>query len=282
MADIERPMNAVITGGVRNIGKEIGLYLAKAEWGRAGDPSPGERNYSGANLVIGYRTEGTNTQRKNAKMIEAIEAAGVEAVAVRGDLTDDRQRAKFVRIAGEWAAERGGVDLLVLNAAGGLEEETPEYGYLINDTAQTATLRELTPYLADEPTIMLVESSWSELYPKLGGPVLPGYREKVAATKKRGRDNVVAIVENEFVPIGGRALILAAGIVDGSAIGKMAEEGFPDFYQEQKDMGNVVSIKEVADRAAAIANDASLPHGHVEWIGASPEALLARYPAEAA
>jgi len=277
----ERPLNVAITGGSKNIGREIALYFAKTKFGRAGDATPEVRPYDVANVAIGYRTDNDNNVRRNLNLVKTMNDAGSRAVAVQGDLAKASGRFNFAEGVGGWGAELGGVDLLVLNAAGGLEEDVPEdYGNLINNVAQVDLVERMSTVMSeDQPTVMLLESSWSELYPDLGGPVLPGYREKVAATKKEGRNNVVRVVEELYVPIGGRALILAAGIVEGTAIGRLAEEGFPEFYEEQQEMGNVVGIKEVAEAVVEIAHDPELPHGYVKWVGSSTEALLEKYPA---
>lgn len=92
----------------------------------------------------------------------------------------------------------------------------------------------------------------------------------------------MALVEERFVSVGGRGLVVAAGLVDRTAIARLAETLAPDFLREQHEIGNVVSMEAVAETTATIVNDSTLTHGHVAWLGAPREVLLAKYPAEAA
>jgi hypothetical protein len=277
------PKTIVVTGGVKNIGKDIALYGAKTSFGRAGDKTPEQRDYERAHVAVGYRSQDPSDLRRTENMIKAMQEAGSQAIAIRGDLVIPEEREGFVRAVGGWASKLGGVNVLIMNAAGGLEEEDPAYGNEINNVAQVATVRAMIPHLAPDPTIVLMESSWSELYPELGGPPLANYRRNVSATKKEGRDKTIEVVENEIIPvIGGKALVLAAGIVEGSGLARLMRGGLPEFYEEQAEMGNVVSIKAVSEAALRMIHDPDLPHGHVEWVGTSPEELLEKYPAEAA
>lgn len=155
-----RPLNIFVTGASKNIGREIGLFLAQTNVGNAGDLTPEIRTYPQANVIIGYRTNNPNNQRRNAKLVEAMRAAGSLAVAVQGDLVLDDDRVRIADEVGQATAEIGGLDAVVLNAAGGLEEDAPEgYGNLINNVAQVDLVDRLTPHFSERPTVVLVESS---------------------------------------------------------------------------------------------------------------------------
>jgi len=98
---------ALVTGGARRIGRAIALALAS----------------SGANVAITYR----DSQPEAEETVRALAAFGVEAFAVRTDLTDAESIRQSVAAVVE---EFGQLDILVNNAglfeAAALEEITAE------------------------------------------------------------------------------------------------------------------------------------------------------------
>lgn len=88
---------AFVTGGARDIGGQTSLKLAQA----------------GAKVCLNYFGSGPAAEAT----VRAIEAAGGTAMAVRGDLTDERDVAANVRACQERFGSR--IDFLV-NVAGGL------------------------------------------------------------------------------------------------------------------------------------------------------------------
>jgi len=84
----------LVTGAARRLGRAIALAAAE----------------SGANVAITYRT----SVREAEVLVEALAKHDVEALAVRCDVTDEQNVREMVR---EVAAELGGIDVLVNNAA---------------------------------------------------------------------------------------------------------------------------------------------------------------------
>ena len=91
---------ALITGSSRGIGAKTAEYLADA----------------GASVVINYR----NKEARAQKLVESIEASGGTAIAVGADLTDP---VGVARMMGSIKERWGGLDLLILNASGGMEAD---------------------------------------------------------------------------------------------------------------------------------------------------------------
>jgi NAD(P)-dependent dehydrogenase (short-subunit alcohol dehydrogenase family) len=85
---------ALVTGGAVRVGRAIALALAGA----------------GMDVAITYHGSGPAA----ARTVRALRRRGVEALALRADLADARQPARVVARA---AAELGGLDVLVNNAA---------------------------------------------------------------------------------------------------------------------------------------------------------------------
>ena len=84
----------LVTGAARRLGRAIALAAAE----------------SGANVAITYRTSVGQAEA----LVEALAKHDVEALAVRCDVTDEQNVREMVK---EVAAELGGIDVLVNNAA---------------------------------------------------------------------------------------------------------------------------------------------------------------------
>src|SRR5690242_14225123 len=113
-----RPV-ALITGGSRGIGAATALALA-------------ERGYD---VAITYR----NKAARADKVVDEATRYGGRALALASDMTRPEDVAQLFARIREWA---GRLDLLVLNASGGMERDLvaadPEYPLRLNRDAQVA------------------------------------------------------------------------------------------------------------------------------------------------
>jgi 3-oxoacyl-[acyl-carrier protein] reductase/pteridine reductase len=130
----KRPLSGktvLVTGAARRLGRAIALAAAE----------------SGANVAITYR----QSVREAEALVKALAKHGVEALAVRCDVTDEKSVREMVK---EVAGELGGIDLLVNNAA---NYETVEFEKLTvaqwdaifasNTRGPFLVSREALPYL---------------------------------------------------------------------------------------------------------------------------------------
>ncbi len=109
---------ALVTGSSRGIGADTVKYFAAA----------------GANVVINYRAKAPRAE----KLVAEIEAAGGQAIAVGADLTDAASVATMMDAARE---RFGSLDILVLNASGGMESGMgDDYALKLNRDAQVNVL----------------------------------------------------------------------------------------------------------------------------------------------
>ena len=121
----------LVTGAAKRLGRAIALAAAE----------------NGADVAITYR----NSAREARAVIEELALHGVEAVAVRCDVTDERSVREMVK---EVARELGGIDVLVNNAA---NYETAEFDkitvaqwdaiFASNTRGPFLVSREALPYL---------------------------------------------------------------------------------------------------------------------------------------
>ncbi len=103
---------ALVTGSSRGIGADTVRYFAQA----------------GANVVINFRNKAPRAQ----KLATELSSSGVEALVVGADLTDADSVAEMFAAVEE---RFGSLDILVLNASGGME------GGMAEDYAMTAQPR---------------------------------------------------------------------------------------------------------------------------------------------
>ena len=109
---------AVITGSSRGVGADTAKILAA----------------EGYNVVVNYRQK---APRAN-KVVKEIEEAGGRAVAVGADLTNEEDLDRLMQTAID---EFGSLDLLVLNASGGMEKDLGDnYALRLNRDAQSNAL----------------------------------------------------------------------------------------------------------------------------------------------
>ncbi|MAB20505.1 MAG: short chain dehydrogenase, partial [Microbacterium sp.] len=116
---------ALVTGSSRGIGADTARYLAQA----------------GADVVINFRNKAPRAE----KLATELRELGVRVLVVGADLTDaDSVAAMFDEVARAF----GSLDILVLNASGGMESNVAEdYALTLNRDAQVRTLETALPLL---------------------------------------------------------------------------------------------------------------------------------------
>lgn len=242
-----------ITGASRGIGAETAKIMAEDwKW----------------DIAVGAREKAARAQKVAAKIAEA----GREAHIVMGDITQPQSRERVIEAVSEWAPQLGG---LVLNAAGGLEKDRGDnYAMNVNRDSQIALLRGLKPVLRDG-VVVYVTSHWSHLYGEVTMP--PFDYEAVASTKKAGELGLRDMQE-ELADEGIRLAVVTAGVVEGTTVATMASRYHPEYLQQQREIGNVVSINETASAIADSVVDLVLPTGHTKVVGASLDEMRRLYP----
>src|SRR5260221_2726418 len=136
---------ALVTGGSRGIGAATAIALAE----------------HGFDVAITYRNKVARAQ----EVATQIEQRGARALMAPCDITRDDDLARLFGAVAEWA---GHLDVLVLNASGGLEREAlaadPDYPMRINRDAQVALVDGALPLMAKDSVLVFVTSHWAHLY----------------------------------------------------------------------------------------------------------------------
>ena len=175
---------ALVTGSSRGIGADTARYLAQA----------------GANVVINYRNKAPRAEKLAAELRDL----GVQVLVVGADLTD---AASVQAMFDEVARTFGTLDILVLNASGGMESGMAEdYALKLNRDAQLNVLETALPLLAEGSRVVFVTSHQAHFIRTT--PTMPEY-EPVALSKRAGedalRERIPALTERgvEFVVVSG-------------------------------------------------------------------------------
>ena len=233
---------AVITGGSRGIGAATALELARR----------------GFDVALTYR----NKTARADEVVADVKRAGGAGLAVQADVTDPIAVASFTYAVRGW---RTPVDLLVLNASGGLERDLvaadPDYPMRINRDAQGTTLDAFGPLLARPATVVFVTSHWAHLYGTV--PQLPDY-EPVARSKRGGEDllraRIDALAQREV-----RLLVATGDLVEGTITARLLERRSRGLRDARADES--VTPEQFARAIADTALDTALPSGSTVVVG---------------
>lgn len=253
--DQARPV-ALVTGGSRGVGASTAVQLAAA----------------GYDVVVTYRNKAARAEEVVAK----VQAAGGSGLAIGGDITVEADRAELAETIRGWS---GRLDLIVLNASGGLERDivaaNPDYPMTINRDAQVGTVDALLPLLSAAlggGTLVFVTSHWAHLYGQV--EQLPAY-DPVASSKHAGEQALRARID-ELGAAGIRFAVVTGDLIEGTITPKLLERAMPGMTAEAKERAGALPTTE--DMAAAIvsaATDRSLPSGETIVVGGTLESLPA-------
>src|SRR4051794_23664566 len=223
---------AVITGGDSGIGRAVAVAFAR----------------EGADVVLSFLEEEEQDARETARVVEA---AGRRAVAVPGDLQDERYCRTLIERSVE---DLGGIDILVNNAAyqmarDGLADISPEEldrTFRTNILAMFHTCRAALEHM--EAGAAIVNTASIQAYQP--SPELMAY-----AATKAAIVNFTANLAQETVERGIRVNAVAPGPVWTPLIpATMPEDKVEDFGAEESPMGRAAQPAELAPAYVFLAS----------------------------
>ncbi len=251
MEERQHPV-ALVTGGSRGIGAATAQALASR----------------GYDIAITYRNKAARAQ----EVVAAATAQGVRALAIASDITKPDDIAALIQQLRAWA---GRLDILALNASGGLERDLlaldPDYPMHINRDAQVMMLERALPLMPHGSTAVFVTSHWAHLYGRVRQ--LPAY-ETIGESKYAGEQALRARQES-LAEAGIRLLVVTGDLIEGTITPKLLERAAPGLTRQRRDsVGNLPTAQEMGEAIAAAATDPSLPSGHTVVIGQSLDSML--------
>ena len=232
---------ALVTGSSRGIGADTVGYLAEA----------------GARVVVNFR----NKEKRALKLVEKLEASGASAMAVGADLTDASSvAAMFETIREAW----GGLDILVLNASGGMEAGMGEdYALRLNRDAQVNLLTAALPLLAPGSRVVFVTSHQAHFIRTV--PTMPEY-EPVALSKRAGEDALREMIP-QLDELGIEFVVVSGDMIEGTITATLLERANPGAISARKEAaGRLYNVSEFAAEVAKAAVE-PVPADRTRYIG---------------
>ncbi len=219
---------ALVTGSSRGIGADTARYFAAA----------------GANVVINYRSKAPRAEKLVAELAEQ----GTSAIAVGADLTD----AESVAAMMQQIRERfGSLDVLVLNASGGMESNMGEnYALRLNRDAQVNVLEQGTALMGDGGRVVFVTSHQAHFIRTV--PTRPEY-EAVALSKRAGED----ALRERIADLAARGIgftVVSGDMIEGTSTATLLERARPGAIETRKEAaGKLYNVSEFAAEVALAA-----------------------------
>lgn len=231
----------LVTGSSRGIGADTVRYFAEA----------------GADTVVNYRNKGARAEKLGMSLREL----GGRVIVAGADLTDPASvQGMFDTIANEY----GGLDILVLNASGGMEAGMAEdYALTLNRDAQLNVLDAALPLLAEGSRVVFVTSHQAHFIRTT--PTMPEY-EPVALSKRAGEDAL-----RERIPgLAERGIgftVVSGDMIEGTITATLLERANPGAISARKDAaGKLYNVSEFAAEIAAAAVD-PVPENNTRLVG---------------
>ena len=232
---------ALITGSSRGIGAKTAEYLADA----------------GASVVINYR----NKEARAQKLVESIEASGGTAIAVGADLTDP---VGVARMMGSIKERWGGLDLLILNASGGMEADMGEdYAMKLNRDAQVGLLMSALPLMERGARVVFVTSHQAHFIREV--ETMPEY-VPVALSKRAGEDALRGM-NDQMKSLGIDFVVVSGDMIEGTVTATLLNRANPGVIDQRKEqVGKLYNVDEFAAEVALAAVE-DIPDDHTRHVG---------------
>jgi NAD(P)-dependent dehydrogenase (short-subunit alcohol dehydrogenase family) len=234
-------LRALVTGSSRGIGADTAAMLAAG----------------GARVAINYR----NKEARAMKVVAGIAADGGEAIALGGDLTDPESvAAMFAIVEKDW----GGLDLLVLNASGGMESGMgDDYAMKLNRDAQINVLEAALPLMASGSRVVFVTSHQAHFVAT--AETMPSYLP-VALSKRAGEDALRSRVD-ELDAQGIGFVVVSGDMIEGTITATLLERAQPGAIESRREeAGKLFTVNEFAAEVAQAAVD-PIPDNHTRYVG---------------
>ena len=248
---MEKPANgqlrgcvALVTGASRGVGARIAVLLG------------GE----GASVAVNYR----NKERRAEEVAAEVRAVGGAALCVQADVTDSEQsRALFEAIREQFSR----LDLLILNASGGLEKEMPaDYAMRLNRDAQLSLLDLALPIMPVGSRVVFVTSHMAHFHGRQPG--LDVY-EPVAVSKRAGEDALRGRIV-ELTKVGVTLVVVSGDLIDGTTTPKLMQRQRPGIIDARRaQAGSLPTIDDFARAIVAAAANSALASGDTVYVGST-------------
>jgi NAD(P)-dependent dehydrogenase (short-subunit alcohol dehydrogenase family) len=235
---------ALVTGASRGIGAAVARMLAER----------------GAAVAINYRSKGPRAE----EVARAVRAEGRRALLAQADLTSETEVAAMMRNV---EAEFARLDLLVLNASGGMEKgKDAGYAMELNFTAQVRLLDLALPLLPAGGRVVFVTSHLAHFYGRT--PVYPVY-ESVAASKHAGEQALRARIP-DLAARGVRLVVVSGDLIAGTITPRLMDRSSPGLIASRREQaGTLPTVEDFARAIVDAASEPALESGATLFVGST-------------
>ena len=219
---------AFVTGSSRGIGADTVGYFAEA----------------GARVAINYRDK----EARAEKVAAGIRDKGGDAIVVGADLTDYDT---ITALRDTLQKEFGGLDILVLNASGGMEAGKGEdYALRLNRDAQVNLLTTLRPLLHEGSRVVFVTSHQAHFIRTVD--TMPEYLP-VALSKRAGEDALRELIPG-LEADGIDFVVVSGDMIEGTVTATLLDRANPGAIESRKQaVGKLYNVQEFAAEIALAA-----------------------------
>lgn len=231
----------LITGASRGVGAQIATQLAD----------------SAHHVVVNYREK---AKRADA-VVDAVRAAGGNASAVRADVTEEQAVATMLEDIDD---RFGNLDVLVLNASGGLEPGAdPGYPMRLNRDAQVRLAQLALSLMRAGGRIVFVTSHLAHFY---GHKPVPDEYLPIATSKQAGEKALRDMLPT-FEAAGLTLVVVSGDMIEGSTMVRLFERRDFQAVQARRRAGD--GLPTAAEFADAIVRATHEPHrnGDTVYVG---------------
>lgn len=234
-------VRALVTGSSRGIGADTVRYFAEA----------------GADVVVNFRNKAPRAEKLGGQLREL----GVRVLVQGADLTDPASLSAMMDAIRE---EFDGLDILVLNASGGMESGMAEdYALQLNRDAQLAVLDAALPLLSRGSRVVFVTSHQAHFIRTT--PTMPEY-EPVALSKRAGEDALRERIP-ELSERGIEFVVVSGDMIEGTVTATLLERANPGAIELRRESaGKLYNVSEFAAEIARAAVD-PIPADHTRLVG---------------
>lgn len=250
MAQDLKGTGAIVTGSSRGIGAATAKLLADR----------------GAGVVINYRAKAPRAK----KVVKGIESDGGSAVAVQADLTESEGAQALVNAAVE---NFGSLDLLVLNASGGMESDRGEdYALKLNRDAQVTMVKAALDIMSTGGQIVFVTSHQAHFINQTA--TMDAY-EPVARSKRAGEDALRDLVP-KLDEKGIKLTVVSGDMIEGTITATLLDRAEPGAIEARRESaGRLYSVEEFAAEIVQLVGRSDLGQAHTELVGGAEDFLRA-------
>lgn len=232
---------ALVTGSSRGIGADTVRYFAEA----------------GADVVINFRNKAPRAE----KLARELEGLGVRAISVGADLTDPSSVDAMIDTVND---AYGKIDILVLNASGGMESGMAEdYALKLNRDAQLNMLTSARRIMPEGSRVVFVTSHQAHFIRTT--PTMPEY-EPVALSKRAGEDALREEIPS-LAEAGIEFVVVSGDMIEGTITATLLERANPGAISERRESaGKLYNVSEFAAEVAQAGID-PIPAENTRLVG---------------